>query len=57
VKGARFRIVMSPPIEIARTGDRQADTLAIMTAVNQEIERWLRERPEMWLWLHRRWPG
>jgi KDO2-lipid IV(A) lauroyltransferase len=56
VKGARFRIVMSPPIEIARTGDRQADTLAIMTAVNQEIERWLRERPEMWLWLHRRWP-
>jgi Kdo2-lipid IVA lauroyltransferase/acyltransferase len=56
MKGARFRIVMSPPIEITRTGDRQADTLAIMTAVNQEIERWLRERPEMWLWLHRRWP-
>jgi KDO2-lipid IV(A) lauroyltransferase len=56
LKGARFRIVMSPPIEIVRTGDRQADTLAIMTAVNEEIERWLRERPEMWLWLHRRWP-
>jgi KDO2-lipid IV(A) lauroyltransferase len=30
--------------------------LAIMTAVNEEIERWLRARPEMWLWLHRRWP-
>jgi KDO2-lipid IV(A) lauroyltransferase len=56
VKGARFRIVMSPPIEIVRTGDRRADTLAIMTAVNEEIESWLRERPEMWLWLHRRWP-
>jgi len=56
LKGARFRIVMSPPIEIARSGDRQADTLAIMTAVNAEIERWLRNRPEMWLWLHRRWP-
>ncbi len=56
VNGARFRIVMSPPIEIVRTGDRQADTMAIMTAVNKEIERWLRERPEMWLWLHRRWP-
>ena len=56
LKGARFRIVMSPPIEIIRTGDRQADTLAIMTAVNQEIESWLRQRPEMWLWLHRRWP-
>jgi KDO2-lipid IV(A) lauroyltransferase len=56
LKGARFRIVMSPPIEITPTGDRQADTLAIMTAVNAEIESWLRERPEMWLWLHRRWP-
>jgi KDO2-lipid IV(A) lauroyltransferase len=56
LKGARFRIVMSPPIAVVRTGDRQADTLAIMNAVNEEIERWLRERPEMWLWLHRRWP-
>jgi Kdo2-lipid IVA lauroyltransferase/acyltransferase len=56
LKGARFRIVMSEPIEVVRTGDRQADTLAIMRAVNAEIERWLRERPEMWLWLHRRWP-
>jgi KDO2-lipid IV(A) lauroyltransferase len=55
-KGARFRIVMSPPIAVTRTGNRRADTLAIMTAVNAEIERWIRERPEMWLWLHRRWP-
>src|SRR5260370_19692940 len=43
VRGARFRIVLSPPIGGAQTGDRQADTLAIMTAVNAEIERWLRE--------------
>src|SRR5260221_12445217 len=57
LKGARFRIVMSPPIEIARSGDRQADTLAIMTAVNAEIERWLRNRPEMWLGLPRRGPA
>src|SRR5260221_490345 len=32
------------------------DLLAIMTAVNAEIESWIRARPEMWLWLHRRWP-
>lgn len=56
VKGARFRIVMSPPIAVTRTGDRQADTAAIMEAVNAEIESWVRARPEMWLWLHRRWP-
>jgi KDO2-lipid IV(A) lauroyltransferase len=56
LNGARFRIVMSPPIAVTRTGDRHADLLAIMTAVNAEIESWIRARPEMWLWLHRRWP-
>lgn len=56
LRGARFRITMSPPVEIRRSGDRHAETLAIMTRLNQEIESWVRERPEMWLWLHRRWP-
>jgi lauroyl/myristoyl acyltransferase len=27
-----------------------------MTTVNAIIEDWVRERPEHWLWLHRRWP-
>jgi KDO2-lipid IV(A) lauroyltransferase len=56
LNGARFRIVLSPPIAVDKTGDRHADKLAIMTAVNAEIESWIRARPEMWLWLHRRWP-
>jgi KDO2-lipid IV(A) lauroyltransferase len=24
--------------------------------VNGVLERWICERPEQWLWLHRRWP-
>ena len=53
--GARFHIRFYPPLDMPRTGDRQADTLAIMTEVNRIIEGWVRERPEQWLWLHRRW--
>jgi Kdo2-lipid IVA lauroyltransferase/acyltransferase len=34
----------------------EADTLAIMTKMNQVIERWIRERPDHWFWVHRRWP-
>ena len=56
LKGAHFRLVVYPPLEIVKTGDRQKDTLALMTQVNAVIEGWIRERPEQWLWLHRRWP-
>jgi KDO2-lipid IV(A) lauroyltransferase len=55
-EGAHFRLVVSPPLEIVRTGDRNADILALMTRINSVLESWIRERPEMWFWLHRRWP-
>jgi KDO2-lipid IV(A) lauroyltransferase len=54
--GARFRITVEPPVAIERTGDRQADVHAIMAKVNKVIEGWIRDRPELWFWLHRRWP-
>jgi len=56
LKGARFKLTFFPPIEVQNTGERQADVLAIMTKVNETLENWIRERPEQWLWLHRRWP-
>ena len=56
LKGLCFRLTAYPPLEIVKTGDRQHDTLALMTRVNAIIEGWIRERPEQWLWLHRRWP-
>ncbi len=53
---ARFRITAEPPLDLPRSGDAEADVLAIMTKVNQVLERWIRERPDHWFWLHRRWP-
>ena len=55
LRGCRFRICCYPPLTVPRTGDRAADTLALMTQVNAVIESWIRERPEQWLWPHRRW--
>jgi KDO2-lipid IV(A) lauroyltransferase len=54
--GRRFRITMTDPLRIEPTGDDRADERAIMTAVNAEVERWIRDDPGQWLWLHRRWP-
>jgi KDO2-lipid IV(A) lauroyltransferase len=28
----------------------------LMAQVNQILEGWIRDRPEQWFWLHRRWP-
>jgi KDO2-lipid IV(A) lauroyltransferase len=52
----RFRVSAHPPVDLPDTGDRQADTAAVMSELNRILEEWIRARPEQWLWLHRRWP-
>lgn len=56
LEGARFRITLYPPIELPDTDDRAADVRSVTTHINGLFEEWIRERPEQWLWLHRRWP-
>ena len=53
---ARLRLVVDPPLVLPSTGNRTADQASLTQQVNDVIERWIRERPEAWLWLHRRWP-
>jgi KDO2-lipid IV(A) lauroyltransferase len=55
-EGAHFRLTAYPPIALPDSVDRDAGVLALMTAVNGTLEAWIRERPEQWFWLHRRWP-
>ncbi|MBM85166.1 MAG: lauroyl acyltransferase [Rhodospirillaceae bacterium] len=55
LSGARFRVTFSPPLDLPDSGDIEADTLALMTEVNDLIELWIRQTPAQWLWLHRRW--
>lgn len=54
--GARFRAIIEPPIALPDTGDRHRDVRELMASINAVVERWVRERPDQWLWLHRRWP-
>jgi KDO2-lipid IV(A) lauroyltransferase len=56
VAPARLHIICEPPLPLPDTGDKTADALALTTRVNQLLERWIREKPGAWLWLHRRWP-
>ncbi|MEJ2817255.1 lysophospholipid acyltransferase family protein [Caulobacter sp. CCG-8] len=56
-KGARFRAVVHDPIHLPNTGDRTADIEAGVRLVNAFMEERIRERPEEWFWVHRRWPN
>ncbi len=55
LKGARFRAVVHDPIEVPNTGDRTADIKAGVDAINAFMEARIRERPQEWFWVHKRW--
>ena len=50
-----YLVVYEPELEIAPTGDFQADVLRITARCTATLEGWIREYPELWLWMHRRW--
>lgn len=55
--GVRFRVTAHEPIAVPDTGDKAADVLAGVQAVNRFVEDRVREHPVDWFWVHKRWPA
>ena len=53
--GHRFRAELTDEIQPARDAKGDVDIPGTMQAIITVIEGWIREHPEQWLWLHRRW--
>jgi KDO2-lipid IV(A) lauroyltransferase len=51
----RFRVELSEEVKPVRDASGQIDIQGTTQAVNSVIEGWVREYPDQWLWLHRRW--
>lgn len=49
------RLIVEEPIELSPTGNTEADALALTQQYSSVLERYVREYPSQWLWLHRRW--
>jgi KDO2-lipid IV(A) lauroyltransferase len=53
--GGRFRGEITDEIPPVRDADGKVDIQGTMQVITSVVEGWVREHPEQWLWLHRRW--
>jgi KDO2-lipid IV(A) lauroyltransferase len=51
----KYRVRFDPALELAQTGDEEADATANTALFTRVIEDYVRRYPEQWLWVHRRW--
>jgi Kdo2-lipid IVA lauroyltransferase/acyltransferase len=51
----RFRAELSEEVPPVRDASGQIDVQGTMQAITSVVEGWIREYPDQWLWLHRRW--
>ncbi|HET9716565.1 MAG TPA: lipid A biosynthesis lauroyl acyltransferase [Pseudolabrys sp.] len=51
----RFRAELTEEIEPVRDERGKIDVAATTQRITTVVENWIREYPEQWLWLHRRW--
>jgi KDO2-lipid IV(A) lauroyltransferase len=51
----RFRAELTEEIAPVRDAAGKVDIAGTMQVITTVIEGWVREHPEQWLWLHRRW--
>jgi KDO2-lipid IV(A) lauroyltransferase len=51
----RFRIELTDALKLPHDNQGRIDIQPSMQTIISIIEGWIREYPEQWLWLHRRW--
>lgn len=54
-RGSRHKIIFGEEIPLTRTGDRKKDVIANTAKFTKCIEGFVREYPDHWFWVHRRW--
>lgn len=53
--GYRFRLQLTPALDLPRDAQGEIDVEGSMAMMTGIVEGWVREYPEQWLWMHRRW--
>jgi len=53
--GGRFRLEITEELTLPRTPEGEVDIRGTTELITRVVEDWVREYPEQWLWIHRRW--
>ena len=51
----KYRLVIKEPLELTQTGDVKNDVVANTELINRSLEGMIRQYPDQWFWVHRRW--
>ena len=54
-RSSQYKLKFYPALEMASSGDVEADVIENTQRCQSAIERAVREYPGQWLWIHRRW--
>jgi len=51
----KYRLRFEPAVELARSGDEEADVIETTARFMRVVEDYIRQHPDQWLWVHKRW--
>jgi KDO2-lipid IV(A) lauroyltransferase len=51
----KHRLIIKEPLELIHTGDIKKDVVANTQLFNHTLESMVRQYPDQWFWVHRRW--
>jgi KDO2-lipid IV(A) lauroyltransferase len=54
-RSPRHEIVILPRVETVRGGGRERDTVENTRRFNRVFEAMVRQHPDHWIWMHKRW--
>ena len=54
-KDGRYKVIIEPEVSLIRTGNKDLDVSKNTELFTQIIERYIRNHPDHWLWVHQRW--
>jgi KDO2-lipid IV(A) lauroyltransferase len=52
---SKFIVEVDKPLEFSASGDLEFDILNLTRKINLVLEKWIKQYPSQWFWVHNRW--